>query len=245
MKALPHIPFVPTKNFTPATGRKVDLVVIHDMEYPEREAAAESVARYFATTSRQVSSHYCIDANSIVQCVKLKDVAWCAPGANHDGIHLEHAGYARQSAAEWRDPYSQAMLELSAELTAHLCDWYGLPIRFLDAAELKRGRRGITTHAAVSEAFKGSSHWDPGPHFPMEWYLGRVKAQSGKKPRPNDKPWPVPLPKWFWPWARWYLGEGEFRNMARMTAHRPAAPHRIPDWAFKRLQALLDHRKGL
>lgn len=247
--ALPRIPFVPTRNFTVGSPgrRRYDLVVIHDMEYPERNDAAENVARYFATTDRQVSAHYCIDADSIVQCVKLSDVAWCAPGANHNGIQLEHAGYARQTAAEWRDIYSTEMLELSAELTAWLCDRFLIPVRFVGVEGLKRGERGITTHDAVSKAFKASSHWDPGPHFPMDWYLGRVKSHFNKPPKPvSDKPWPVPLPAWFWPWARWYLGEGEFKGKQRESALRPeAAPTVIPDWAWRRLVALLQHRKGL
>lgn len=244
---LPKIPFVPTRHYTPTSGRSIDLIVVHDMEYPEREAAAEDVARYFATTTRKVSSHYCIDADSIVQCVRLDDVAWCAPGANHNGIHLEHAGYARQTAAEWRDPYSQAMLEISAELTAYLCKRFNIPVRLVDVDGLKRGARGITTHNAVSDAFKRSSHWDPGPNFPMAWYLARIKSFNGEKPNPNVKPWPTPLPKWFWPWARWYLGEGEFKDKPfREPRFRPETPEdKIPSWAWRRLNALLVHRRGL
>ena len=30
-----------------------------------------------------------------------------APGANHNGIGLEHAGYARQSAEDWADAFSE------------------------------------------------------------------------------------------------------------------------------------------
>ena len=249
--ALPRIPFVPTKNFTRGTPdrRKYDLIVVHDMEYPEREAAAETVAQYFATTDRQVSAHYCIDADSIVQCVKLADVAWCAPGANHNGIQLEHAGYARQSIADWRDPYSTAMLDLSAELTAYLCGKFAIRRRQVSRSGLLDGQRGITTHNDVSKAFLRSSHWDPGPNFPMSWFVERVRFHSGSKPNPNEKTWPVPIPKWFWKWARWKLGESEYLHRgqrSRMPLPRPPVPDSgVPEWAHARLAALVEHRKGL
>lgn len=53
--------------------------------------------------------------------------------------------------------------------------------------------------------------------------------------------WPVPLPKWFWTWARWYLGRGEFKPFGpRNPAHRPPdAPAKIPQWAWDRLKVLV------
>ena len=148
------------------------------MEAEEKGDTAERIARYFSTTSTKASAHYCIDNNSIVQCVYDKDVAYHAPGANSDGIGLEHAGFARQTAADWSDPYSSAMLELSARLAYQLCQKFEIPIEFVDAAGLKAGRRGITTHKAVSDAFKMSSHWDPGPNFPMAKYLEQIKQHA-------------------------------------------------------------------
>lgn len=48
--------------------------------------------------------------------------------------------------------------------------------------------------------------------------------------------WPLRIPDWFWPWARWYLGHTEFSGEARNPAVRPAAaPIPIPDWAWRRL----------
>lgn len=171
------IPFVRARYFNTANGRKIDLIVIHDMEAPEEPEAAEKVARWFAgTTSPQASAHYCVDNNSIVQCVLDKDIAWQAPGANSNGIGIEHAGYASQRADQWADPYSSAELDLSARLTRHLCASYGIPVAFIPAADLIKGKRGITTHWEVSKAFKKTTHTDPGPNFPMAHYIELVRG---------------------------------------------------------------------
>lgn len=237
---------IPSRHFT-AVGsaggsRKVDLVVIHDMEAPELEKTAENVARYFQTTDRLVSSHYCIDADSIVQCVREDDVAWCAPGTNHNGIQLEHAGYASQTRSQWDDVYSREMLRLSAQLTAQLCAEYNIPVSYVREDALRAGVRGITTHWQASLAFKRSTHTDPGPNFPMDSYLSLVSTYLAELLEPA-RPWPIPVPRWFWAWAEWRLGGN--------VGPRPAGAQevirkegRIPDWAWRRLEALIAGRKG-
>jgi N-acetyl-anhydromuramyl-L-alanine amidase AmpD len=172
-------PFVESPNMTRTSGRRIDLVVLHTMETAEDANAAENCAAWFRNPAARVSAHYCVDADSIVQCVRDKDVAWHAPGANHDGLGIEHAGRARQSPAEWRDAYSTAMLVRSAGLVAGLCRRYEIPVSWLHAADLKANKRGLTTHAAVTEAFKRGTHWDPGPNFPFQRYLGLVRAALG------------------------------------------------------------------
>lgn len=176
MVDLSSLPLIRARWFTAANGRKIDLVVIHDMEAPETHEQAEIVARMFSTTDRQASAHYCVDDNSIVRCVLDKDVAWHAPGANSNGIGIEHAGYAAQRADQWADAYSEAELVLSASLTSALCRAYGIPATYIDVAGLKAGRRGITTHNNVSLAFRKSDHTDPGPNFPMAHYLDMVRG---------------------------------------------------------------------
>ena len=44
---------------------------------------------------------------------------------------------------------------------------WGVPFEALTHDALLVGRRGITTHASVSKAFRRSTHWDPGPSFPL------------------------------------------------------------------------------
>jgi lysozyme len=71
------------------------------------------------------------------------------------------------------------------------------------------------------------------------------------RPRPAARaagpnlPGPVPKPDWFWPWARWHLGVGEFEGLARNDAVRPdEAPDEIPDWAWATLEKLVAERQG-
>ncbi len=170
--------FVQARNYTKANRTAIDLIVIHDMEYPKRMTAAEDIAAWFAgPKAPQASAHFCVDADSVVQCVLEQDVAWHAPGANNNGIGIEHAGYARQTAAEWGDAYSLAMLTLSARLTATLCLRYQIPAVRLTATDLKAKQRGICGHADVTAAFgKPGGHWDPGPGFPWSDYLSQVLA---------------------------------------------------------------------
>ena len=187
--------FIQARNYTKGRTHPIDVLVIHTMEAPEKPDTAENVAKWFAgSTAPQASAHYCIDNNSIVQSVKDTDVAWHAPGANHDGLGFEHAGRASQHAADWSDAYSDQMLRLSAELVAQKCTEYGIPAVWLREADLLAGRRGITGHAQVSRAFKQSSHTDPGTDFPIERYLGYVKAHLGSQPATHDHPHVVKAP---------------------------------------------------
>lgn len=173
------IPYLQARNFTRAGAepRAITLVVLHSAEAPEKPGKALDVARWVASEDApEVSFHYVVDAGQIVQCVREQDVAWAAPGANRQGVHVELVGYARQSPEDWADTYSAAMLERAAGLVAVLCARYGIPVQALDALDLVHGKSGITVHAAVSTAFKRSTHTDPGTSFPMDAFVERVAA---------------------------------------------------------------------
>lgn len=174
------IPYMPAK-FQGRHRGLPTVVVIHSMEAPEKGATAENVARYFQTIDRTASVHYNVDSDSVVQSVPDTIEAYGAGGANTFGLHFEHAGYARQTRAEWTDEYGQRMLLISAALVARKCSEHGIAVRFLSAGDLARGERsGITTHAEVTKAFRKSTHTDPGPGFPMDDYLNLVRAIQGQ-----------------------------------------------------------------
>lgn len=182
MKKIKH---VQARNYLKVDSRMVDLIVIHTMESPEKPDTAEAVANWFAgPTAPMASAHYCIDNNSIVQCVFDHDVAYAAPKANHNGLHFEHAGRASQRAADWSDAYSTGELLLSAELAAIKSKEYGIPLVHLTPAQIRAGKLGFAGHIDITNAFPGSgSHTDPGPGFPWPRYLRYVKAfKAGRTP---------------------------------------------------------------
>lgn len=148
------------------------------MESPEGEQTAENVAAWFAgERAPRASAHFCVDADSIVHCVREQDIAWAAPGANANGVHVELAGRASQTADQWLDEYSTRVLELAAALTADLCRRYSIPPRPIGQAGLLMDMPGITTHAAVSVAFRKSDHTDPGPGFPLNAFVEMVRRR--------------------------------------------------------------------
>lgn len=180
--------FHPTLQFTLASRERVDLVVIHTAECGEVRSAAENVATWGSRPSAQggpngASWHFMCDADSVTQSVRERDIAWHAGPANGFSIGIEHAGYHHQTADQWADPYSRAMLERSAQLVGDICRRHGIPVRRLTAEDLRRGeRQGLTGHVDVTMGLSGGKgHVDPGPNFPWDWYLRRVAFHA--------KPW--------------------------------------------------------
>jgi hypothetical protein len=53
---------------------------------------------------------------------------------------------------------------------------YDIPVRHLTNDELADGQsKGFVSHAQVSEVYKQSNHWDPGPGFPWKLFLEKVE----------------------------------------------------------------------
>ena len=190
-------PFIESPNKTRATGRAIGVVVIHTMEIPERKGAALACANWFANPASGVSAHYCVDAETTIQCVRETDIAWHARGGNANSIGIELAGFARQDTAAWADAYSTAMLERAATLVAEVCRRRGIPVRRLRPADLVTAKRGLTGHADVSAAFHESDHWDPGPAFPWTRFLQLTRSalarggdvvESDGEPEPRKRP---------------------------------------------------------
>lgn len=175
--------YVPAKFFHVGRRSKVRLVVLHSAESGEGENTAENVANYFKNIDRKASAHTCFDNNSCSQSVLLTDTAFAAKGTSADGIHVEHAGRAKQSRAQWLDDYGTAMLTFSAIGTADHCAEFDLRPVFMSQKELADPTKtGITTHAMSNRVFPSPTmHSDPGKWFPEDWYIGKVEdALAGR-----------------------------------------------------------------
>jgi N-acetyl-anhydromuramyl-L-alanine amidase AmpD len=177
-------PFIQASQYgkwTKLGRRPVRLLVIHDMEFPERKDTAEVIAHDFATRTpaNPGSAHICVDSDSIIQCVHDNDIAWAAPGANTDGIQVELAGYGKQTREDWLDVYGIALLALGCDASAQYLLKYGIPPLKLSVAQVKDGKtRGVCGHVDVTNAFPdlGHGHQDPGTHFPWDYFMSSVKA---------------------------------------------------------------------
>lgn len=176
--------FVQAANYTPVARRTIRLIVLHSDEVLETSSNAEGVANFFhnqrpGDTVRGSSAHAVIDADSEVDCVKDHDVAWAAPGANHDGYHIEQAGYASQGRKQWKDPYSRRVIQRAAHRAAKKCIRYNIRPEFVTAAELRDGTTtGITLHYQVTQVLNGGQgHTDPGKGYPKPIFRDYLHAE--------------------------------------------------------------------
>jgi N-acetyl-anhydromuramyl-L-alanine amidase AmpD len=169
------IPFREAKNYTRRQRNRVDWIVIHSAETGEFPTVAEALQSWCAGPhAPEASWHYAVDSDSITQSVRDDMVAWHAPGANDYGIGIELGGRANQTREQWLDEYGQKMLVLAARLVGYLSVKWDIPLEFVDVDGLKAGKRGITTHRAVTYAWRQSTHIDPGAHFPMDVLLAKA-----------------------------------------------------------------------
>jgi N-acetyl-anhydromuramyl-L-alanine amidase AmpD len=155
-------------------------IVIHTAEIQERRDSAEDVAGFFSNPSTSTSAHACIDNNSVVECVKDKDVAFHALGDNDATLGYELSGFAGQSKAEWDDAYSKQVVERTARYTAGKAHLYGIPARWLTAGQERARESGFVTHAIVSQVFGEGIRSDPGRFFPYDLFMERVKVHMAK-----------------------------------------------------------------
>jgi N-acetyl-anhydromuramyl-L-alanine amidase AmpD len=174
---------IQARNYTPAHRDSIRAICIHTMENQEKPGTARAVAKWFASpVAPQASAHACVDNAEVVLCVKPTSIAWAAPHLNRDGYHIEHAGYARQTASDWSDDYSAQMLRLSARHAAEIATAWGIAPHRLTLVEVADGKsRGFCGHADVTAAFKTiGGHTDPGTAFPWDLYMAMVVEEMDK-----------------------------------------------------------------
>lgn len=185
--------FFEAQHYRKVPDRLICKLVPHTMEWAEKSSTAEACAAFFKKPgSRKVvskegvvsfqpiiaSAHLCIDSDSIVQCVPFRHVAFAAPNLNANGIHIEQAGFARQTDADWHDPFSSAMLVNMSKLLAALASDFDIPLVRLSLDEVRDpSARGVCTHHDGTRAFKiVGGHTDPGPNYPIDEVLEQARA---------------------------------------------------------------------
>jgi N-acetyl-anhydromuramyl-L-alanine amidase AmpD len=154
-------------------------VVIHatapNIGWPRASEAGKalSTARYFAGPKAGGSAHYIVDVAGEQHCVPESTVAYHAPPNAHS-IGIEICAEATYSREQWLSPQVWPAVLRAAARTADLCSRYGIPAVRLGPAALKAGGKGVCGHWDISQAFKQSSHTDPGPAFPWAEFMAAV-----------------------------------------------------------------------
>ncbi len=153
------------------------LIVMHSTVSPCKPGQARATAKYFAglPATRKASAHYCVDPAEVIQCVGDHTVAYHC-GYNQDSLGIELCEYPSWDKTRWDDQPHRQMEILAARLVAELCLAYDIRPRFVGRLGLLAGRRGVTTHRAMSKAFKRSTHWDPGA-WRRRRFMRRVRRQ--------------------------------------------------------------------
>lgn len=184
-------------------------IVIHSTVSPCVPGERHRIAAYFRDPDAGGSAHYVVDPVGVVQVVGDHSIAWHAPGAawsstrhpfpanvHSFGIEMcDNPGpvprgpvsviRAARRTWRWREPRQEAMLQLTAQLTAELCLAYGIPARWLNRKGLRSGVKGITSHAQVSLAFGQSTHWDPG-FWPRRRFMRLVRDYIAQERKAQD-----------------------------------------------------------
>lgn len=152
----------------------IEWLVLHDIESTNETGAAEGAGAWFENRAVQASAHYGIDNNSIQCYLALSRIAWGAPGANQNGVHIEQMGVARWTRDQWMD---------HARPTLDRCAWLlwrlhrrlpHVPLRVLTDADVRAHHHGIVTHRQLTRVLGVGTHTDPGTGYPIGWVVERA-----------------------------------------------------------------------
>lgn len=189
--------WISSPHFSKGRGQEICGIVIHTAECAEVKGADIAVGKWFQNPQSKVSAHYVVDADSVTQCVDLADIAWHAGPVNGWTIGIELAGRAGQSSAEWSDEYSASLLTLAANLVADLCARFDILPARLQGVQITGKQKGIFGHVDVTKATGKGTHWDPGPNFPWDLFLGKVAERLHKaKPPVTESPKALSAESW-------------------------------------------------
>jgi N-acetyl-anhydromuramyl-L-alanine amidase AmpD len=181
--------FVEPRSWT--NGRKAGqptVIIIHTTEGSEGPNSAENGAAYDTRRKDGTSTHFFVDSNSVVQCVRTDDEAHTARAHGNDvGIQIEVCGKAGQSKTQWADVFSAATIQNVAELCVVIRKKYGrdrFPLVNLTPSQLRDGDNGFAEHYDATKAWPGDkgSHTDPGPNFPWSKLFSTIQELEKAAP---------------------------------------------------------------
>jgi hypothetical protein len=180
---LPRIAVHPDRYGSVKTTKNL-LIVIHTSEGSEGVTSATNLANYMkAPGDRQnadgsfygSSYQYVAELNRRgIPAVPDHTVSYSAAGANHNGIHICIPGKAGQTRDQWLDGISRQYIESAAAIAVDIAQREGIPLVKLTTFQVAAGRTGYCGHVEVSQAFKRSTHTDPGVNFPWDVFQADI-----------------------------------------------------------------------
>lgn len=177
--------YVPARRRTPGSNMVPTRVVVHGMVTPTRCGVAYSTGLYFQTSAAGGSAHLGVDPCEVVRYLPDGVIAQHAP-PNTRSLGIEMADPVAGDAARWSDTDHVKMLALTAAEVRAWCLAYQIPMRKIGPVELRNGERGVCGHIDVSQAWRLTDHWDPGPTFPWATFMDAVRAGADPIPEEDD-----------------------------------------------------------
>ena len=153
--------------------------VVHDAETPLRIGYADAIAEFFRKgPAAGTSAHAMVDPAKSIKMLPDNVVAYAAgPKANPRGWHLEQAGYARFTRADWTTNDGLAQARRVGACLREVHDQWGIPKRWMTDDQLRRAAAGdrasggMTTHQQVARVLRGTTHTDPEDNYPRDLLL--------------------------------------------------------------------------
>lgn len=162
-----------TADSGPRDPHKCQLGVFHTTENSD-STPPENVAAWQQNRANESSYNVLVGTNG--RSVRSNDdnfIPWAAGSTgNRIGLHASAIGRAARSREDWLK--FPAQLETLARWAADLNARYGIPLKWLNAAQVRAGERGFCGHAEISAAFREVNHTDPGRGFPHDLILARA-----------------------------------------------------------------------
>jgi hypothetical protein len=151
-------------------------------------ASAENEAKYAKRRPDKTSSHYYVDDDSIVQSLNTDLVAYHAGSwqGNERAISYELTAKNMYVPQSWWLDLDNIEWPVLVKQVARDCWEHGIEPRNLTLAEIREGRlTGFMTHDEARRVWGGTTHYDPGPNFPMDYLVEQVRLVMGKGVKPG------------------------------------------------------------
>lgn len=175
----------------------VRYIVLHSTEGDTAEGAAE----WFMQPASGGSANLVVDDTTCYRTLGDNVIPWGAPPLNTKGYHIEQAGFANWTRAQWMK--HEKTIERAAYKASLRCKWYRIPAVLLDAAALERDfgvipegdaggvpplpgplHGGIVTHRIIDSVYHESDHTDPGAHYPLDVFMHHLAHYLDPKHEP-------------------------------------------------------------